>query len=231
MCSCTTIRRSGPTCSATEAFALFLSGLLAACSSSDDRDAGTTRVRCPIGDLAQPLELEIVHQDRDGNLVRTQPGAEVPLIIPPQGGHVLFIGARARNLDCEIDLTVSLRDECDKSVIAVEQRPATLAIGSDGWGEPAFPAHPTHYGNLPACPQAAASRDIEGEPYLLRLVVEDLDGKKGEASLEIIPTCGAAKREDCLCECDKDFVLGGPCAPDTDSGARPGSCPTRDGGM
>lgn len=144
----------------------------------------------------------------------------------------MFISARARNINvCPLQILASLRDECTGSILSREERPIVLEPTGDGWAEPRQPMEISNYSNLPTCPRAAAMRDMEGEPYLLRLRVEDEAGRVAEASMRITPYCAEPDRlERCLCECDSDFVLGEMCAPDVDSGVPPGTCPKADAG-
>jgi hypothetical protein len=178
-----------------------------------------------IGDRALDPEIELVFRTADGQLADLVAGGEVPLIQPPQGGKVVLVGVRARNVDgCGLQLTASLRDPCTDRIIGLESRPVNLRAGADGWGEPSQPAELSDYANLAACPSAAAVHDIEGEPYLLRIRVDDGDGREASAEAMIVPVCAEPELVDqCKCECSFDYVLGDPCVPEIDGG--PTGCP------
>jgi hypothetical protein len=92
-------------------------------------------MRCPIGDVSSPAELQIVHQDASFSVVETQPMAQVPLIAPPQGGWIVLLGVRARNIDgCQATLKTALVDPCDNQILQLDSRPTHLDMGADGWG-------------------------------------------------------------------------------------------------
>jgi hypothetical protein len=179
---------------------------------------------CFIGDRAADPEMQIIYLDTQGASHTAAAGERMPLIRPDQGGKVLFVGARARNLDgCALELTTSLRDTCTNRIIALEGRPVNLAAGADGWGEPEAPAQ-SNYGNLAACPSEAAQRDIEEEPYLLRVALRDRRGLTAEASFMVTPFCAEEDLfEECLCDCDHDYE-GTTCPAEPDAGV-PGACP------
>jgi hypothetical protein len=147
----------------------------------------------------------------DGHTEEVRAGGAIPLIEPPQGGQVVFVGVRARNLDgCGVVITATLRDPCTDGVIGVEARPVDLTVSPNGWGEPSAPADIASFANVPVCPSSAATRGLDGQRYVLEVDVRDRDKRTAHARLEVIPTC----TETSLCpkEC-----RGGPapsaCAP------------------
>src|SRR5262249_48132855 len=158
-------------------------------------------------------ELEIVHHDSNGMMVVTEEDAAIPLSSGPQGGEIIFIGARARNLDvCNLTISVALRDSCDNHIEALDQRPETLEPQSDGWAIPAFPEQPTNYSALPVCPKAGQKHDIQGYRYLLHVTVKDPSGKSAEASLNVTPVCPPGPdHNDCLCDCRHEMPPDGFC--------------------
>jgi hypothetical protein len=174
---------------------------------------------CPIGDQSAPAELQIVNLEADEATVSmTQAMAKVPLVPPPQGGWIVLLGARARNLDgCGLALTTALVDACDGQILQIDKRPTHLELGADGWGVSSL----TTFGNLPVCPQLTATRDLHDVPYTVNVVVEDIHHKKASASLTIIPTCGTDPSR-CACECARDYVVGSACnQPAVDAGVPP----------
>lgn len=189
---------------------------LAGCSNGPDaHDAGQSG--CFTGNATTAPELVIVHQDVAHHLVVTERDGIVPLIQPPQGGKVAFIGALARNLDgCPIDITAALIDDCTNETLAVERRTILMKPNADGWLEPDQPMEISSYSNLPICPNAGARRELEGEHYKISVSLKDRAGRRVEAMVRVKTECAEAEHRDvCLCECDRDYVLGMSCAADT----------------
>ncbi len=177
-----------------------------ACSEADSDE-------CFIGDVNRAIELQIVHRAIGGGVVQTQDGGEVPLILPPQGGKVMLIGVRAKNLDaCPITLTSGFRDPGAEDLLALEQRSVILVEGPDGWGEPKEPLALHNYSNLPACPREGLSRNVYDEPYELEVLVEDKSGRRASSTQMIVPKCAEPEfEESCRCECSKDYDYGESC--------------------
>lgn len=166
---------------------------------------------CPIGDRAQPIEIVAVHWIAGGTVVDLVDGADVDLVRPLQGGKVVYVGVRARNVDgCNLQLTAALRDRSTQQVIALEQRPVRLVDGGDGWGWPDSTFD--HLANVPACPNAAAIQDVDGSTWGLELRLEEPGGRMAETSLTVVPQCRLTdQRNECECECDSEFQIGGGC--------------------
>jgi hypothetical protein len=219
--------------------ALVLALAAAACGGGgggggDDDDDGTETppdaapvVPCPIGDVAAPIELEVVHLDGELQTVDTEPGAEVPLFFPPQGGWILQFGVRARNVDgCRLNLKTSLNDACDGTLLEFDQRPTVLDENGEGWGV----SKVTHFSALQTCPLPNLSRNGTGEPYDVTVTIEDLvNGKQASASMQVVPRCPADAPR-CRCECRHDYVLGEECPAEPDGGPEPDAGPEPDGG-
>jgi hypothetical protein len=168
---------------------------------------------CGAQRLDAPLEIEVVYRTADGQLRTAAEMEEIPLLQPPQGGKVLFIGVRARNAEgCTLTITTALVDRESGAVVALERRPILLEPDSRGWIQPAQPEAIINYSNLPACPRASLDRSIEGEIYHLRVAVEDRRERRAEATLRIVPRCGEPELSSrCQCECSRDYVLGSSC--------------------
>jgi hypothetical protein len=186
--------------------------LFAACSKAS---SGGPSDKCFVGDPSKPIEMVVVHQTPSGAIAETMSEGRVPLIQPIQGGKVLFISVRARNLDgCPVHITTSLTDPCTNAVAALEGRDVILKASSDGWLEPDLPAEPDNYSNLAACPTQNLSRDIDEQVYTLKVQIQDHDGRTQETSLDIVPFCGEPMITDrCRCECSRQFKLGAMCVP------------------
>ena len=194
---------------------------LAGCGGGESGSDAHETKPCPIGDMSAPAELQIVHLDAQNTVINTQPMQIVPLMQPPQGGWIVLLGARARNIDgCRLTLTTALIDACNDQIVQIDRRPTLLVKGSDGWGV----SSATTFGNLPVCPQLTASRDQHDVPYIMQVVVEDDDGRKATAQLTLVPAC-PANTPLCTCQCGRDYVIGSEC------GAGPfdphGTCPMK----
>ena len=202
--------------------ALLLLGLVPTLFACPD----DTPKECFVGDPAQAPVIEAVFRDVNNEMKPLAEGGEVPLILPPQGGKVMVVGVRAKNLDgCPITIATSIRDTCSASIIALENRPVTLEQTSDGWLAPVLPAELINYSNLPACPRANLERDVHDQPYVLTIRVEDKAGRKAETTVEIVPTCAEPEfMEQCLCECDDDYNLGQDCTGERPDAGASNSC-------
>jgi hypothetical protein len=181
--------------------------VLAACSD----DAPTS---CPIGDRTLPIEFVAVYFPSDGAVGDIVDGGDVPLRRPIQGGKVMYVGVRAKNVDgCNVQLTAALRDPVSQQVIALEQRPVRLVDSGDGWGRPE--SEYDHLANLPACPSAAATHDVDDSSWLLELRLDETGGRTATTTITVVPRCdGPGEMEECACECDSDYVIGSPCPVD-----------------
>ncbi|MBA3456740.1 MAG: hypothetical protein H0T42_26865 [Deltaproteobacteria bacterium] len=163
---------------------------------------------CPIGELTTPAELQIVNFDAAKAIERTQPSQEIALHPAPQGGWMAVIGARARNLDgCSVKLTAAIVDAVDGQIIGVDRRDTRLVVDTDGWGQ----SSPDTFTNLQVCPQLTSTRDMHGQPYIFKVIVEDADGRKATAEVTAVPRCPPGVNF-CTCECDRDYVLGSTCS-------------------
>lgn len=149
-------------------------------------------------------EMGIALQTTAGVTVVAYDGISMPIVAAPQGGFITLAGVRARNLDECVDMTAALRDEADGNrIVSLEQRPAQLVLGSDGWLTPLRPEYLFNWANMPACP-AGASADFHGRTYLLEVSVVDRAGRSAFASAHVVPTCDPLVGEYCLDNC----VLG-----------------------
>jgi hypothetical protein len=189
--------------------AAIFAGGAAVASCSGGGGAADALGTCPLGDPNAAAMLEIVHLDASSNVVRTQPGAQVPLLPPPQGGWIFLLGARATNLDgCRATITTSFRDVCGTAVIGLDRRPTHLDATGDGWGQTSL----ISYGNLPVCPQAIVTRDLHDQPYVVTVEIDDVTGKHASASLTVTPVCPDPDPSGlCQCQCDHNYVLGSSC--------------------
>lgn len=185
---------------------------LAACSGATGAGGGSP-AGCFLGDPGAAPVLVPVFRTVDGMAQEINDGDAIPLIEPPQGGQVLLIGGKARNIDgCSLIASVSLQLPDSGEVVAFERRPVTEEATADGWLWPKRPDLLSNFSNLPACPVAGLSRSIDGEPFRLDLQWEDAAGRHAEATLTAVPTCGQPALQDrCACTCAANYVLGSSC--------------------
>jgi len=187
---------------------------LAGCGGATGNADGAAPGGCFVGDPASAPELELVHRTADGQLATVADGAPIPLFEPPQGGQVILVGVRARNIDgCPLTLSTSLAVPQSTIVAAFERRPVTLEATPDGWLQPKRPDLLSNFANLPSCPIAGLDRAVDGEPYQLTVEAEDHAGRKGQASALVVPSCDMNVAPTlCRCLCAANYVLGIVCS-------------------
>lgn len=205
---------------------IFLAFALFACSNAESKDSGLRDSGCFVGSEDAGPEMIIIHQTVGGTIAETLAEGPVPLIEPPQGGRVIFVAARARNLDgCPINVTAALRDVCTNRVVGFESRDVLMKPTGDGWIEPEFPDQLANYSNLAACPVAAATRDIHDQRYMLEVRLTDVAGRSIEKHVPVFPVCAEpAMLDECLCLCRARYVLG-ECPERLDAGVPTSTCP------
>jgi hypothetical protein len=168
-----------------------------------------------VGDEAAVPEVELIVLDAAGDATAIADGARVPLILPPQGGKVIFAGVRARNLCAGVvELRGWVRDGMTATapIIGLEGRPLVLTPASDGWAHASEPTQISSYANIPMCPNASSSRDVHEQPYLLTVRVTDAERRVAEKSAVVTPYCAEPQLEaECRCTCKQGYVLGSPC--------------------
>lgn len=182
-------------------------------------------IPCVAGDPSLPPEMELLHLDE---IFQQQPladGDPLPLVTPPQGGKVVFVGMRIKNVElCGepfATIQAALRDPCTDRVIGIERRPIQWTVADDGFAEPLNPRAISDYANVAACPNAATGHDVDGHPYQLEVRFYPPNSAPAvERIITVTPTC--LDDDGCKCECDADYVLGEACPTDPDAGV---GCP------
>jgi hypothetical protein len=164
-----------------------------------------------------------VHRARDKNMVVTSSDAVLPLVMPEQGGEIILVAARVRNLDaCSVTILGEVHDTCAPDRTFTAEMKADLTVGSDGWAEPRLPMSPVDYLNIPMCPQVDNDRDIFGSPFLLKVTAQDGQGRSASASLTISMECDPSDGT-CFCECRRGYAMGAQC-PDASVSSDDASC-------
>jgi hypothetical protein len=180
---------------------------------------------CPagfLGSASHPPALEILALRPDDSVAPVTDGGAVSLMLPPQGGRVLFVGARATNLDgCGLQLTGALRDETSRQV-RVDMRTVNLIATGDGWGATGVGIVSdavSNFSNIAACPNQWSKTDVFGHTYGLEVTLVDRGGRTVSASVPVVPYCGEpASAAECMCICAAGYTLGQACPP-ADGGA------------
>ena len=178
------------------------------------------------GDPTKPMELELGVIGAANARAKIDEGSDVPLVFPPQGGRVLFVGVRVTNVEgCEVQLTGALRDETTKQV-RVDARTILLHATGDGFavndpvqGSPDI----SSFSNVPVCPNQWASSNAFDHEFELSVTLKDKSGHSGTKTIHVTPRCAEPdKLAECLCICKAGYRLGEACSADAgaDGGTR-----------
>jgi hypothetical protein len=181
---------------------------------------------CPTGFLGTPSgtpDLQILALRSDDTTVPVTDGGSITLMLPPQGGRVLFVGARATNVDgCGLQLTGALRDETTHQV-RVDSRTVNLIPTGDGWGATGVGSVSesiANFSNITVCPNQWSMMDVFGHAYGLEVTVVDRGGRTATGHVQVTPYCGEpANAAECMCICAAGYVLGQACPSGSDGGA------------
>ncbi len=152
------------------------------------------------GDLTQPPSLTVIQRMPDGGVEDVRDA--LLLQVPPQGGHVAYVGVRVTNFErCRIDLSASVFVLDGGALEAEEKR--RVELGDGGASDPADPAN---FANVPVCPNYGAL-DVVGPRWRLVVEAAQRDGRSVKAELPVVFSCDAGGA-DCACECAKGYELG-----------------------
>jgi hypothetical protein len=176
-----------------------------------------------VGDPNAPMEVNVVALGPNGKLIPIEDGSDIPLMLPPQGGRVVFAGVRARNVNpCGVRLAGALRDPVSKQV-RLDNRIINLQIATDGYGQSDIGEIFT-FANISACPNQWSDQDLMDAPYELTVSLTDVDGRKVTKVLQVTPRCNEPGQiSGCVCICPADYVLGMPCEGLPDGGSEDAS--------
>lgn len=163
-----------------------------------------------LGDPTQDIALEPLQLDAAGDLTPLSEGGTVDLILPPQGGRVIFVGARATNIDpCEVQVKGVIRD-LDSGQVRFDTRIVNLTVDGDFGTSNALDI--ASLSNVPLCPNQWSARDAFGVPYELSIELTDRAGRSAETIVQVTPTCAEPEFEaQCLCICKQGYILGETC--------------------
>jgi hypothetical protein len=188
-------------------------------------DAGTDAHGCQlqyVGDESADIELEVITLDPAYTARPLAAGGDTSILVPPQGGRVIFAGVRAKNLDpCAVRLSGAVRDPATNQV-RIDTRTVNLDVADDGWGQ-SDETDISSFSNIPVCSNTWASTDIFGQTFKLIVSVKDRNGKQAKAEIEMVPRCdektiieldSGAKidvQKECLCTCKQGYMTGEIC--------------------
>jgi hypothetical protein len=139
------------------------------------------------------------------------PGGPIDLVFPPQGGFVLFVGARVRGLDNgNVEMRAQMIDPTSQAVIAENKRVVTLQ--RDPADAASWIPDLRSFQNVPnvtMCPSTSAT-DRFGVPLTLALTVTELSSSRaGMATLSTVPSCRQSDAKQlalCQCECGANWT-------------------------
>jgi hypothetical protein len=199
------------------AFGLAL--LVGACSpSTTTSDAGGEP--CATGFLGSPAaapQFDLQVLSADGTVSQLVDGGMVPIIEPPQGGRVIFVGVHATNVDgCELQLQGAVRDLATNKV-QLDARTINLVPTGDGWGVSGLfgSGHDpdiSTFSNVQVCPNEWSMTNIYGTTYGLEVTITDRGGRTLTQKIKVTPECGEpASLPQCMCICMGGYVLGQAC--------------------
>jgi len=163
-----------------------------------------------LGDASAEPTLEVVTIDWEGQGSAIDDGGDVAIVIPPQGGRVVFAGAHVRNFPpCGATLSGVLRDPISKQV-RLDFRTINLKPVGDGSGG-SVDADISTFSNIPVCSNQWADQDVFDQSFELVVTVESADGeKKIDRTLNVIPRCNPSD-VGCECLCKQGYMLGEAC--------------------
>jgi hypothetical protein len=197
----------------TGAFAI---AFAAACNSDDEHGPDAGCQEAYLGDKSAPMQLDIIALGPDsGTSMGVDEGSTLSLDFPPQGGRVVFIGARATNLDpCGVKMIGTVRDP-SSGQIRTDQRTVNMEPGAvPGFGG-SVDSNIFTFANVPICPNQWATSDAFGVPFEWTLQITDRTGKVGQKTFHAKMACLEPDHlAECLCTCRKGYVLGEHCDPD-----------------
>jgi len=163
---------------------------------------------------SQPLEvIPAMYDYANQRLADIHDDDRVSLEFPPQGGHVLFVGARVRNLDNPVaTLRGRLRSAQDDSIFGEEARTVSFFPSPDDptLKIPKLDSY-SNVANLPACPSYSGF-DLYDQPFILEVsVTEQNSMRTGSARRRVVPSClqsDPSALAYCQCDCAANYVLG-----------------------
>jgi hypothetical protein len=202
--------------------------LLFALSTACAPDPPADPVACTagfLGDASSPVEFELTAVSPAYVTEPLADGGTISLMQPPQGGQVLFVGARVTNVDsCGLQITGALRDEKTEQV-RFDKRSINLIPTGDGWGVTGtiganVEGLISNFSNVPVCGNSWSTTDVDGHEYGLEVTITDRGGRTLLKKIHVTPECNEpSSAANCVCICRAGYVAGSDCpAPMRDAG-------------
>ncbi|WP_437674046.1 hypothetical protein [Sorangium sp. So ce131] len=169
---------------------------------------------CKLGYLGEPgaeIQMEVVALDSSEVSRPVSDGDVVDIVMPPQGGRVIFLGARATNLSaCGVQLSGTIRDTGSGRIMS-ESRTVNLRPTGDGWGA-SVDADISTFANVGVCNNNWSSRDVFDQDYEIEVTVKDREGRVAKQTRQVRPACNEPELEvECRCICKHGYILGERC--------------------
>jgi hypothetical protein len=141
-------------------------------------------------------------------------GDAIELWRAPQGGHVLLVGARVKNLESDtVELRARLLDGETGAIVAEEARTVLMVEADDapGWMQNDRRTR-SQVCHVPVCPDYDDA-DVRDREHRLQVEVTALYSNfaTGVGERRVLPTCMQEHPDElatCECECEADYVLG-----------------------
>lgn len=172
-----------------------------------------------LGDPSKDPEIELIALDAQGKSVPVKDGDAVAMVLPIQGGRVIFTGVRATNVDpCGVKIAGALRDLETKQA-RPDIRTVNLTPTVDGFGV-SDPEDLSSFANVPVCPNQWSKTDLFGATYELSVTLVDRDKRTFTRAAKVRPACAEPDNfAECACICKGGYVLGEAC--DASDGGNP----------
>lgn len=185
-------------------------------SSASTSGTGGHTPTCSLADLGDPKQPIVLQVTALGVTNMSTPivdGMSVDLITPPQGGRVIFIGAKATNLSpCGVVISGSIKDPGNGAVM-LDKRTVNLKPQADGYGT-SNDTNISTFANIAVCPNQWSSQNIYDQTYEVTLEITDKVGRSASQSVMVVPRCAETEPtlySGCLCTCKQGYTLGAPC--------------------
>lgn len=147
---------------------------------------------CPfVGDSSAAPRIDAIFSLGSGTQIDVNDGGTVPILRPGQGGGVLFIGARYRNMGSCVSISAQLRDPATNAIAGFESRTVDSDVGPDGQSA-SVKGDNYDTANVPVCPANTELGAVSGRVWTLDVTVTDSSGKSAKSSIKVTPICGSA---------------------------------------
>lgn len=164
----------------------------------------------PLADLGT---IAVVPTEYDaGKMTQAPLGAQLDLVRPPQGGYVVFVGARVTGFaqPTTVELTGLLKEGA--TVISQDARTVTLEQAPDDpnvW-IPDLRSF-TSVSNIAVCPSNSTTDRVNATFTLEVQVLDRATGRMGAGDQTTQLVCNqsdAMVKANCTCECQGNFMVG-----------------------